>query len=525
MAPAAQPDNATLEADAEETTPTAAGAAPANAWNLESMNFNAWDLPELELRERATALQTNGAAAPRSERELRMLIAASAGRHDDLPSTRATWNPQLQPGNIAIAAAWTIPQLKPVRNRTCSICNYLDGNALAAGVAVQLQKRSADADVLILSIGDLARYNVGGAYHTNWLAWTCYANRWGAAVRIVDPGDVPDCPQYKDWFFRRVCTVKLIVKGLLGNGADMQKELQLAHLPKWIFTVDGDTIPLNGNMAVSHFTDQAGDKDVLFIERFRNGEIAAGTIMFRTNSYSAKFLEGWESLEATAASVPFSNSDNGALHLHLVSELRDEIQFPVSTYKSADQLIKWLRHQYALSGDIPTYDRFVASAKLALGPKRVFKHIQIYRRGNGFCEDDDMWSDGIKPSAQSRGPASRWICIHGAKNAKRDLVDKIGQTCVDSVSSCRASVFECGESVPADAARHLIEAVRSYPAHRMGAPFNDISDCYPNCSLDLDAHQWAALQPGLQKNAECSTPVWGCCCQSNSSAAFLEMMR
>jgi hypothetical protein len=175
----------------------------------------------------------------------------------------------------------------------------------------------------------------------------CYGKRWGIPVRFVDPKDVSKgvCTKHQDWFFRRVCVQAAIVESLLmtnvgtNTEGDSLFDLKLAKAPKWIIFFDGDTIVTNNNVSIAKVAEEWGDKHLVFYERFHDGEIMAGNFAVRVshtvtltltlvltltltiipltlNPKGTKFLRGWEAMSQLAKRVPFSNSDNGALHLY-----------------------------------------------------------------------------------------------------------------------------------------------------------------------------------------------------------------
>merc|ERR1719491_2464394 len=118
----------------------------------------------------------------------------------------------------------------------------------------------------------------------------------------------------------------------------------------------------------------------------------AGNYAAQLSPYTLAFLRQWEDLYTLSKKAILSNFDNGALHVALLQDLQGELNN--SFGRSPQQALEFVKQRWSESADIPTYDRFVAAAKLSLGPRRVFKNVLIQRRGHGFCEDNDMM-DGI----------------------------------------------------------------------------------------------------------------------------------
>ncbi|CAE7328683.1 PP5 [Symbiodinium natans] len=159
-------------------------------------------------------------------------------------------------------------------------------------------------------------------------------------------------------------------------------------VPHWVFHLDGDTMLTRLDLELSHFTDAWLGKDLVFYERFHTGEIMAGNYAFRISERATSFLLGWDAWHTEAKGVKFSNSDNGILHFQLLTTVQDELKFPQGPWSNFSAALSDIREKYQESKDIPKYDRFLALVKLALGPRRDFKHVLIARRGQGFCADD-----------------------------------------------------------------------------------------------------------------------------------------
>lgn len=367
--------------------------------------------------------------------------------------------------------------------------------AVRAAASLHRIDNGNHAHILILLVGDADRFGSKGPLEKHFLAWGCYGNRWGAPVRYVDPASIPTCAHHPNWFFRRLCSVRLLVDGFLNNRSNL---LSLTQIPDWIFHFDGDTIPFNTDLSPSSLVSSWGGMDMVFYERYHNGEIVAGNYALRICQFALQFMRAWESAWTDVQQANFSNSDNGALHLCMVNQLKDELE---------DPQIDRIRNLYHQSTDLATYDRYVASAKLALGQKRVFNHILIQRRAHGFCEDDSFFDI----SSQKGNESARFLCVHGIKT-ETDLRDTV-QECVESVSQCSASLMAC-KSKP-NPTVDLVKGIRSHSNSRMSlGPVDGVADCWPDCPADLPAKLWQQIKIGLQKNVDCPTPACrrSCCC-------------
>lgn len=384
---------------------------------------------------------------------------------------------------------------------------------------------SQGSDILFLTIGNSDRYaEDSGVYRFNRASWGCYGNKWGIPFRYVDPDDVPSCPKYKDWYFRRLCTVATIVESFsrrdVKGKADSvgAVELGLVRTPKWIIHLDGDSIVFNYDRNPHDIVQAWGSKDLVFYERFRNGELMAGNYALRTSPKAAEFLRGWQALDNVTehidASKGFSNSDNGALHYYMLSYLKDELQFPTGALHTVDDALSHSMSSYLKSHDIASYDRYVASVKLALGPKRTFNNVLILRRGHGFCVDD-LWDGVTSLNEMTDLKDAPFVCMHGGEAEKKAdaLVQSIGDECISSLHECKSSVLSCKKA--GAPTRSLREAIAATSVERMGlGQVNDVAACWPHCSSDLSSAEWQQLEKGLQSNAFCAdaSVTMGCCC-------------
>lgn len=238
----------------------------------------------------------------------------------------------------------------------------------------------------------------------------------------------------------------------------------------------------------------------MFYERFHNGEIMAGNYAVRVSPLSANFVRMWESMHSIAENVSFSNGDNGALHLQMINFLKDELNFPQGKLASAEEAITRLKQHYLESRDLGSYDRYVAMARLALGPVRNFTHVIILRRGQGFCQDF-FFAAPSKSNPQI-------LCYHGFKSPEA-LIDEVGQECASAMTECKSSLKDCGHDLG------LQQAPRDAKIGRMAlGNVNDIANCWPHCPVNIPAKEWKVLASGLAKNAECplDQSVFGCCC-------------
>eukprot|EP00928_Gymnodinium_smaydae_P058817 TRINITY_DN42029_c0_g1_i1.p1 TRINITY_DN42029_c0_g1~~TRINITY_DN42029_c0_g1_i1.p1 ORF type:complete len:337 (-),score=27.48 TRINITY_DN42029_c0_g1_i1:44-1054(-) len=304
-------------------------------------------------------------------------------------------------------------------------------------------------------------------------------------------------------FFDRICAMTAIIESFLdidenGNSAGALA-LELAKAPKYIFHVDGDSFVFNGDMPLSSLVANWPAKDVMFYERFRNGEIMAGNYALTVSHYALEFMRGWDRLHEDG-NFYFSNWDNGALHIQALYSVKDELTYDESMPYNASTMIAYLKDRWRRSNGVPEYDRYVAAVKLALGSKRSFKRLHLFRRGHAFCVDDDIGSTSL--AKLSKGShTDRFLCVHGPK-AKVDLLKEVGPTCVSEVMQCTASLLTCTK--PPRDSEELKRAIRNAQPQRLAlGQVNDVADCWPDCPVDLTQETWASLRKSLQSAVDC----------------------
>mmetsp|Transcript_125986 Transcript_125986/g.306103 ORF Transcript_125986/g.306103 Transcript_125986/m.306103 type:complete len:500 (-) Transcript_125986:46-1545(-) len=404
----------------------------------------------------------------------------------------------------------------------CQICAFLDLNKMAGEFDPDA---IAASDYLILTVSDTDLMT--STYRSSSLAWGCFGNRHGVPVRAVDPKHVPSCHRYPShyrgmWFFDRVCVVALLVASLQAvdkdGGSVGARALSLGREPRWIINFDGDTVPFNADIDLHELSNSWQNRSVILYERFRSGEIVAGNYALQVTSQAAAFMSGWAELHRLGDFF-YSNWDNGAIHVQLIRHLYAELSHP---FGDGEATVKYHVEIWRQSRGMSAYDRFLAAAKLALGPKRMFRDVLIQRRGQGFCIDNDMYEGKADLYTHSEGIASRYLCIHGAKRREL-LVQSVGEACVAAVEQCKSSLMSCsGKQQPH--IPDLVSLVRKMAPLRLPlGQQNDVGDCWPDCPVDIPDEQWRQLKKGLTLNAQCSPyKLVGrsfevCCCPADET--------
>jgi len=139
----------------------------------------------------------------------------------------------------------------------------------------------------------------------------------------------------------------------------------------WVAAFDGDTGVVSADRCVESLVrDNA--TELLFEERFHNGEIAAGGYLVKNSEFGRSFLRKWAWFQVPAT-AGFHNSDNGAVHMLFLQVLG----LPES------QCMELWRHSHS----IETYDRYVGCCVKLLIREGSAPNIRLVRRGQGFSRD------------------------------------------------------------------------------------------------------------------------------------------
>jgi len=348
------------------------------------------------------------------------------------------------------------------------------------------------SDHLVVFFGDEKQVSKHGKYRMNRLFWECYGNKWGVLTRFLNPKDFTDCQHHTDWYMSRVCAMAVLVESLGRNVTASLRSLDLdLKGVRWIIHLDMDTIPTNLALPLSAFTNAWGDHDLVFYERFHNGEITAGNYAVRVSETAANFLRGWESQAGLLNPKLWvsGNHDNGVLHIQVLNFLKGKLPSN-DCWKNADDALESVVKAFNASFSMNSYDAFVSRTKLALGPKRNFGNLLIQRRGLGFCADDT--------AAPVFFDSKYSFCYHAIKGVDKALESLTG--CLDLILECSQPPTRCQKNK--DLA--LGEVLRGFHPERPAlGQINDIKDCWPRCSQDVPPSIWKKIARNLGKYAGC----------------------
>jgi len=201
----------------------------------------------------------------------------------------------------------------------------------------------------------------------------CYAQKHNYTFFMVDPNNINAygvCQGMRDLMFKRHCI-----------------SLQLLDSYDWVAAFDGDVGVADPEKCLEHMLSP--HVDLVFEERFHNGEIHAGSYIVRNSDFGKTHLSRW--IEYDKENVPFfHNSDNGALHIHLLSWLAD-IQYNSESGAVIERCQQLRQHSY----DLNSYDQYVGCC-MEIITKILPKNIHLIRRGHGFVRD--LWVTDNKVS-------------------------------------------------------------------------------------------------------------------------------
>jgi hypothetical protein len=284
-------------------------------------------------------------------------------------------------------------------------------------------------------------------------ALRCYANRHGYVFHILEPRHFIVCRSIGNFFFGKQCAVLMY---LIENS-------QLG----WILVLDGDILIVNATKRIEDFIPVSDTINIIHYERFYNGEIAAGNYLIRNHYWSHIYLLKWISLYEHLPKVDYHNNDNGALHLHFLLILN----------KSLERIRKCFA-LWEQSHNETIYDQYVGCVKCAIGGKRQFGHIFLFRRGHGFARDYREPENVVLGND---------FLIHSCKNN------------TEQYYSQQVTVNSCTRNWQPPVYKHLFlrnmtiekELIRYHDRlaatlHPLSVGIPDIQNCWPTCENELN---------------------------------------
>ena len=414
------------------------------------------------------------------------------------------------------------------------------------------------SDHLVVFFGDEKQISKHGKYRMNRLFWECYGNKWGVLTRFLNPKDFTDCQHHTDWYMSRVCAMAVLVESLGRNVTASLRSLDLdLKGVRWIIHLDMDTIPTNLALPLSAFTNAWGDHDLVFYERFHNGEITAGNYAVRVSETAANFLRGWESQVGVKFALQVLNQITNQIWSEqtpkmLTSQSKDRhtargnifLDVFRSFFIPENWLVVLLASSVSLKAGLLNPKLWVSG-----NHDNGVLHIQVLNFLKGKLPSNDCWKNAddalesvvkafnasfsmnsydafVSRTKLALGPQRNFgnlliqrrglgfcaddtaapvffdskysFCYHAIKGVDKALESLTG--CLDLILECSQPPTRCQKNK--DLA--LGEVLRGFHPERPAlGQINDIKDCWPRCSQDVPPSIWKKIARNLGKYAGC----------------------
>jgi len=300
--------------------------------------------------------------------------------------------------------------------------------------------------IAIVLLGD-TRFQA--KYKTQIQSLKCFADGHGYELRILLGNEYEACKNYRDYFFRKHCTV--------AEWLESQPATLVAAI------VDADVVAAVLERGLEKWANHPAD--VQLYQRCLLPEIMAGNYMVRNTPFSRTFLRNWAKYNFEMPKG-FSSSDNGAIHL-VVQDTVQVLNFPKckKLYRGLDKPVT----------DLTTYFQFVKCTTDALGPPRDWRSrggiVAVWPRFNFWAADGVYMS---KAASREIGP----LLHHGIKDSK-DVTGhyyKNVSACVQNTENVIKSAAEIGIH-----AINLARGYKEYFPQGKDCPGTAIRQCPERC--------------------------------------------
>merc|ERR1712232_122668 len=202
-------------------------------------------------------------------------------------------------------------------------------------------------------------------------------------------GEYNACRGYKDYFFKKHCTVA--------------EWLETQHKNLVAAIVDADVVSAVFDRGLEKWANHPADVQVY--QRCLLPEIMAGNYMVRNTAFARTFLRNWAKYNFEMPRG-FSSSDNGAIHLVVMETMRlHGVDKCRKLYKALDRPVS----------ELDKYWAFVKCTTDALGPPRKWQMrngtLTVWPRLQFYVSDGVYWD---KWASDAVGP----VMHHGIKDGK-----------------------------------------------------------------------------------------------------------
>jgi hypothetical protein len=306
-------------------------------------------------------------------------------------------------------------------------------------------------------------------YEQHIASLTCYAYQNAYRFILIHPKQYPKCTNMtQSIYFQKHCLVSMYLR----------ENTQI----QWLLVLDMNVLVLNISKKIESYLPDANTKSLIHLilyERF-NGEIMAGNYLIHNHRWSHRFLSRWMEYEHYISHFKFHNNDNGALHIHLLSDMVGDAS--ELTYTRCFGI-------YENAIDAASYHTYVGCCKCALGGRWELEHVRILRRGHSFVRDclgyeinKLIWSptDFLLDAHKINADVYYWKTIDKNQCVNWDWILPIRE---DAIITNYTSTKEIVR-------KYDREAAEGYP-QSIGLP--DISECWPNC-IDNEIRRQAFIE-------------------------------
>jgi hypothetical protein len=273
----------------------------------------------------------------------------------------------------------------------------------------------------------------------------CYAKRHGYTFIILDPKYNFNCSHLKNFFFQKHCTV-------------MNYMMSMSNL-NWLLVLDGDTFVVNSSKLIEEFIPNDENIHVVHYERFFTGEVMAGAYLIRNHAWSHNYLLTWINFYSKLPKTGYHNHDNGALHMIFLQMIGKNNEIQSKCYST-----------YLQSTNEWNYYKYIRCFRCSIGGQRIFKHIQLLRRGHGFSRDFAI-------------PFISDFILHGYKSDLNKYFYNTTKCTNDWLSNMRQTLLVSNITIAKDMTIKKDQYAIGKYSESLGIA--DITDCWPNCEQEI----------------------------------------